>query len=323
MRRLLALLGCCFAFLSTPRHATAAPQIWFAPEDNVPRGANPPKNLDFPHLFDAAPAWSTQADVFAISPAMASVAAPEDLLRRINAFLPRHHMALAVTIAAVRMENPRRVPGECGYGVEGLVRADRNAIYFRRLKAIGMNIEYIAMDEPLTFAHYYNGRGACHYSIEDTARRVAETVAEIRRYYPNVKVVDYEAPNITSPQRWNADFGTWLAAYRAATGTPLDAVVFDVEWQLPWLDWVRPSTTIAHQAGLKVGMFITGTGPGRSDAAAIQARMANARAVDRAKLPLDIVVIANWTTHPYRNLPQSDPTTLTWFLHWYMVHHGR
>ncbi len=79
------------------------------------------------------------------------------------------------------------------------------------------------MDEPLSFAHYYDKKNACRYSIAETARRVAASIAEIRQFYSNVKVVDVEAPNITNPQQWNADFPQWLAAYRQATGTPLDA----------------------------------------------------------------------------------------------------
>jgi len=59
--------------------------------------------------------------------------------------------------------------------------------------------------------------------------------------------------------------------------------------------------------------LLVGTGPGDSDADAIKARKQNALALDKAKLPLDIVVIANWTIHPSRNLPESDPNTLTYF----------
>jgi hypothetical protein len=70
-------------------------------------------------------------------------------------------------------------------------------------------------------------------------------------------------------------------------------------------------------------MFLTGTGPGASDADAIAARKQNALAVDQARLPLDLVIIANWTPHLSRNLPESSPDTLTSFLRWYEMGHGR
>jgi hypothetical protein len=300
----------------------AAQEVWFAPVDNLHHGLNPATSDDFPHLFDSSPAWGVKADVFVISPIMGSVIGPEDMLRDINAFLGEHHIALAVGIGAAQMDNVNPVPGECGFGVEGMNRPNRNAINFKRLKQLGIDVQYVAMDEPLTFAHYYSNKNACQYSIQDTAQRVAASIAEIRQFYPNVKVVDEENPTYTSSQQWNADFASWLSAYRKSTGTPLNAVIFDPDWRLPWLDWVSPSTMIAHKNGVRAGIFIVGTGPGVSDADAIMARKKNATSLDKAKLPLDLVVIANWTAHPSRNLPESDPNTLTYFLYWYESHRG-
>jgi hypothetical protein len=235
--------------------------------------------------------------------------------------LTEHHIALAVGIGAAQMDNENPVPGECGFGVEGMNRPNRNAIYFKRLKSLGIEIQYVSMDEPLTFAHYYDKKNACRYSIEDTARRVAASIAEIRQFYPNVKVVDTEAPNITNPQQWDADFSQWLAAYRRATGRSLDAVVFDVDWRLPWMKWVSPGVAVLHKNGVHAGIILDGTGPGSSDQDSIAARKQNAAAVQKSGLQFDIVEIANWTPHPSRNLPESDPDTLTSFLHWYQAHH--
>ncbi len=320
---LRALSAAAFlAALAAPISAFAQ-QVWFAPPDNLQRGANPPTNQDFPRLFDPSPAWSARTDVFVLSPLMGSVVGPEDALHKTNAFLAAHHIAQAVGIGAAQMDNADRTPGECGYGVEGLTRPGRNAASFKRLKQLGVDIQYVAMDEPLTFAHYYNKKNACQFSIKDTASRVAASISEIRQYYPNVKIVDEEAPTITSARQWNADFPAWLAAYRQAVGAPLDAIVFDVDWRLPWGTWVSPSVTAAHRSGVRAGMFLTGTGPGASDADAVASRKQNVLSLDQARLPLDLVIIANWTPHPSRNLPEADPDTLTSFLHWYQVRRGQ
>jgi hypothetical protein len=228
-----------------------AQQVWFAPNDNLARGPNRDRylNRDFPHLFDSSPAWEANTDVFVISPMMGSTVGPADQLDRINGFLAERHIALAVGIGAAQVDNANPVPGECGFGVEGMARPNRNAITFKRLKSLGIDIRYVFMDEPLTFAHFYQKKNACRYSLEDTARRVGASIAEIRQYYPDVKVADAEAPNITSPQEWNAEFPQWLAAYRRWTGQSLDAVVFDIDWRLRWKDWVSPSVMAAHRAG--------------------------------------------------------------------------
>jgi hypothetical protein len=321
MRCLHAFIRLSVTFLLLLPFTSVAQEIWFAPPDNLQRGTQPPRYQDFPHLFDSSPAWSVRADVFVLSPLMGSVAGPEDTLRGINAFLARHHISLAVGIGAAQIDNVNPVAAECGVGVEGITRPNRNAIYFERLKRLGIDVQYVAMDEPLTYGHYYSRRNACRYSIQDTARRVAASIAEIKQFYPDVKVVDYEAPNITSPEQWNADFSGWLSAYRRTTGMPLYAVVFDIDWRLSWLDWISPSTAIAHRNSVRAGIFLDGAGG--SDADAAKAYIKSALSVDEAKLPLDLVVVANWTPHPSRNLPESDPDTLTWFLHWYETRHGR
>jgi hypothetical protein len=120
------------------------------------------------------------------------------------------------------MDNRDRVPGECGFGIEGSNRPGRNATGFRRLKQLGIEVRYVAMDEPLTFGHYY----------------------------------------------------------------------------------------------------ITGTGPGASDAEAVAARKQNIQAVEASGLEFDLVDVANWTPHPSRNLPQSDPATLTSVVAWYRSRHS-
>jgi hypothetical protein len=79
----------------------------------------------------------------------------------------------------------------------------------------------------------------------------------------------------------------------------------------------------AHDSGVRAGIFLTGTGPGASDADSVAARQRNALSVESAKLPLDLVIVANWTPHPSRNLPESDPDSLTSFLHWYENRHGQ
>ena len=302
--------------------SASAQQLWFAPNDDLPRGPNGDLylNHDFPHLFDPSPTWDPKIDVFKISPKMGSVVGPAEGLNRINAFLRGRRIALAVSIGAALMDNRNPTPGECGFGVEGMSRPGRNAADFRRLKQLGIEIRYVAMDEPLTFGHYYSKKNACHYSIDDVARRAAAAIAEIRQYYPEVRVVDEEAPPITTTAQWNTDFPKWLEAYRRAAGEPLDAIVFDLDWSQPWQAVVAPGSRAARDAGVRVGIFITGARPGASDAEAVAAYKRNLQAVEASGLKFDLVDVANWTPHPSRNLPESDPDTLTSVLAWYRSH---
>ena len=304
-------------------HDAHRAQVWFAPNDDLPRGPNRDRylNHDFPHLFDPKPAWDAKIDAFKISPLMGSAVGPADELVRINAFLKDHRIALSVDTGGVTLDNPLPTPGECGYGVEGMARPGRNAINFRRLKSLGIEVAYVTLDEPLTYGHYYNRKGACRYSIDDVAQRVANEITQIRQYYPNVPVVDVEAPQMTTTAQWNADFPRWLKAFHDASGTPFDAVVYDMVMSQPWQAVAAPGIRMAHAVGVRAGIILDGAGPGGPDAVAVAGYKQNMQAVEASGLKFDIYMVANWTPYPSRNLPQSDPDTLTSVLAWYLRQH--
>ena len=103
---------------------------------------------------------------------------------------------------------------ECGPGVEGMSRPGQNAAIFKRLKRIGVDVTYAAIDEPLTWGHFFQGRNACRFSLPTQldARRGGRRDKES---YPNIRVVDYEAPEGPVAQ-WPSDFDQFLKNYREA-----------------------------------------------------------------------------------------------------------
>lgn len=319
-----ALTSLCGAVLAFAPAAGAA-EIWFAPNDDLRRGAahDIVLNEDFPHLFDDDPTWSARTDVFQISAMMANGAGSEDELRRIASFLKQRHVKLATGVHATLTENAKPVEGECGNAVEGAGRPGQNELIFRRLKKFNLDIAYLALDEPLTFSHYFKGRTACRNSIAESARRAAAAVAEIRKSYPQARVVDAEAPQPIALGQWRSDFEEWLEAYRQAAGAPLDAVVFDVNLFGDWRAPVAAGVEIAKRHGVRAGIFVIKPGPGVSNAQAVADYKRAIAEIDASKIPFDIVQIANWTIHPFANLPQSEPTTLTHVLDFYNRTHGR
>ncbi|MDE3177609.1 MAG: hypothetical protein KGM15_16030 [Pseudomonadota bacterium] len=305
--------------------AASATEVWFSPNDNLRRGAahDIVLNEDFPHLFDDNPSWSAGADVFVISAIMANGGGSEDELRRIAAFLERRHIKLAVGVHATETANAKPVAGECGAAVEGAIRAGQNEAIFKRAKRLGLDIAYFEMDEPLTFGHYFKGKAGCRNSVAETARRAAAEIAEIRKSYPQARIVDAEAPQAIPTAQWRRDFEEWLDVYHKAAGAPLDAVVFDVDLFGDWRERVAVGVEIAKRHGVRAGIFVFKPGPGVSDAQAAADYKRAIAEVDASKIPFDIVEIANWSLHPFANLPQSDPTTMTYLLDFYNRTHGR
>jgi hypothetical protein len=150
------------------------------------------------------------------------------------------------------------------------------------------------------------------------AHRLAGTIRDLRAVYPNAKIVDYESPTDEPLTQWKATLNEWLTAYRAETGTPLDALGMDTSLGRPWREAAAPTIDILHQHGTKAGIIIDAHGgPGVTDESWIAEAKQYAIAIQGEKLPLDFVVIASWMLHPWRNLPESDPLTLTAFVDWY------
>lgn len=102
---------------------------------------------------------------------------PEEDLAKVAQRLNQHHIAVALGLLA--QDNTARpgAPANCGSNVEGYDSPEETARIAAKLKQAGINLRYIAMDEPLWFGHYYNGKNACHSSIDDVAERVAANLA--------------------------------------------------------------------------------------------------------------------------------------------------
>jgi hypothetical protein len=312
------LAGMIFLLLVFLNWQAKAQEIWFAPPDDLPRGAKIFSD-DFSRLWTAPEEWTFAAShisVFVLSPYYASVGL-EDNIKAISLFLTSRHIALAVGIQSLPVDG-------CGQGVEGMTKAGQPGNVARRLKRLGIDVKYFALDEPLDFGHNFIGKQACKYSIQEVAHRLAGTISDLRRVYPDAKIVDYEAPTSEPLPQWTARTSVtlieWLDRYRAETGTPLDAMAMDSSWLEAWQQHDSETSGILHQHGIKAGLFLDAPGgPAVTDQSWMTAARKNIYAVQAAKLNLDFIIIASWTQHPRRNLPESDPLALSSLVKWYVT----
>jgi hypothetical protein len=289
-----------------------AQEIWFVPPDNLPRGTKL-MNEDFDSLWNDPQSWPFAAShtaVFSINPYYAAVT-PAEKIQNINQFLSAHHIGLAVGMQSLPVEG-------CGLGIEGTTKAGAPGVIARRLKRFGADIQYFALDEPLEFGSIYKGANACKYPVQEVARRLADTIRDLRATYPNAKIVEYEPPNNQPLTEWTQTLAEYLDAYRQQTGTPLDELVLDTGLAKPWRETAKQSIAILHQHGTKAGIFLDAHGgPGVTDQSWMGEALEYARQIHDAKLNLDSVVISSWMLHPWRNTPESDPLTLAALVGYY------
>jgi hypothetical protein len=293
-----------------------AQQLWFSPPDDHPRSRDHFITADgFTRMFEQPEEWAFAAShtkVFGIDTSLA-IDGPEEKLRRMFDFFAAHDIAVNVALQALYTEG-------CGKGIEGLVQVQHYpGDIARRLKRLGFDVPYFAFDGPLAFGHIYKGKEACGYSVREVAHRLAHTVADVRSSYPNAKFVDYEGPTDLPLQEWVPTWREWLDAYRAETGTELDAMAIDTNWRKDWRAASIPTIDLLHAHGAKAGIFLTATGgPTVTDESWLTEAKQNIRDVVAAKLPVDFVVISSWMQHPWRLVPETDPLTMTNLVDWYV-----
>jgi hypothetical protein len=305
------------------RAGSSAPQIWFSSGDDLEvKGvvAHP----DFMHLFDPRPSWpagTARVNVMQLRAPWFLRMPPETAQIALD-FLKQHNMALAVPLGFVSSDT-------CGQDVEGIGSARGQNVYPREMKKRGIALDYVVMDEPLFYGHDYGGKNACKFSINEVAESVAKSVNMIRSYYPKVQFV------LVEPEQSLAggvgELSTFLDAYKANLNELPAAVRFDIAWgqEDKWhREWHRDIPQFIHMLKARgIGYSIiydAGRVNGRvptTDAgwiASAKANVADWQATIHEK-PAQ-VVIQTWSPNPIRIVPESDPSTMTGYLKWFVEH---
>jgi hypothetical protein len=206
-------------------------------------------------------------------------------------------------------------------GTEGVDSKNKNfagEIVFavKKWKAAGGRLDYIIMDGPF-YSGYYAIAKECHYSIAEVARRTVATLVEVRRVYPDIKVMDAEGPGATPINAWLPDFKQWLDDFKSDSGKSIDAVGMDFHWRdawhtgYNWMNAVRATSALLHTQGIMAGLYIDAEDQNATNASWMAATREHLKAALQMKLGLDFIYIASWMRFPDRNLPETDLMSYT------------
>lgn len=293
------------------------PEVWFAPMPYARPGHDDEidGSADYDALFSGPDRWPVAAaatDVVAVYSIWVFALATDDQLKAIIASTRARGQRLALELGALRRTDA------CGSGVEGF---DATLEAVDRLHALGGRIDVIAFDEPYYYGHLFTGEHACRWSTDRVAAEVASFVAEVRRAEPGVRVGDIEP-------LWGAvsgaDLGTWLDAYRRASGEPFAFLQMDVGWRraAAALDDLAATSAEVAARGVELGVIYNGPGARSDKAWTDLARASIAAAEARLEGAPDQAVFQSWEHWPRKALPETDPTTLTGLLRDYAVANG-
>ncbi len=291
------------------------PLIWFGPLPPMPTGPGRPftGSDDFMALFSPGAAWAEAAShiqVFKLYGEWVVYDATDAQLQQVVAELRRRNLALAVEAG------PLTPTAACGQGIESFAGIDEGRLIARRIRAAGGAIQLLALDEPLFFAHFYDGDGACNWTPEAIAQRVDAYIRAMRSEFPGVIVGDTE-PLAGSSHA--SDYIAWLTIFRTVAGYDLGFLHIDVDWGRPqWAEEVKAIEDFGSAHGIPIGLIYTGNPGDPSDEAWLAAAGERVKTyeLETGGRPAH-VVFQSWNDHPDRVLPESEANTFTDFIRRY------
>ncbi len=292
------------AALILPAAAESA-QLWFAPIDSR-GGLGTPDFMDLFRLDAPWPRVAAQVRVFKLYPQFV-VSAPIEQLRQAVEGLRVRNIQLAIEFG---MLTSTATCGQVeGYG--GLPAANQA---IERLKRVGADLRYIAMDEPLWFGHRDQSSAACHSSIAAVARDAASTAGAFRQAFPGVQVGDIE-PIPADTGSMVADMTAFADAWQAAFGQELAFMSLDLPLMVPWVDSIQAVTTMLQKRGVPLGIIYNGDGSDRTDAAWLNRAKQRYESWEMDGRPdPKIALFQSWNAYPTRVLPEMEQLSFTHLL---------
>ena len=287
--------------------------IWFAPADPAVRTWAGDRNgsADYMELFSPAAPWTQAASRVHVFKMYSSVFLLQHLagsltdaqLRTVFADLKRRNIALAVEHGPL-YEDP--APPHCGTGIEGF-GGSASLRLAQKIRDLGGELEYLAMDEP-----FQHARDFCGWSAREIAMNAAASIAEIRKVFPNVKVGDIEvAPGSAAMPDWIVQYGQWMDAWKEASGAPLAFFHADINWGLGYSAAVGQARALARERGIPFGVIYNGWYTDRSDAEWVAGGMRNYASVELGGEVPEQAVFQSWDHYPERVLPETGASSFT------------
>lgn len=269
--------------------------------------------MDYFDLFSPKAEWTVAAKhvkVFKIYPTLIMSGSEKDLIRLFNDLKARN-IALALEFG------PLTDNDLCGRGIEGYGGELLGAVA-KKIKRLGGDLLYLAMDEPLLYGAFYNGKRACHADIASIAKDAGRNIGLIKAVFPNIQIGDIEP--VPQPQiaDWNNKISTWVGAFERENGQKLAFFHADVIWSKPWEQFVSDLKVRLRTGGIPLGIIYNGRAIDSSDLQWASDTQTHYEALEAYVGLPDQAVFQSWDNHPTHVMPETEPDTMTGILRTYV-----
>ncbi|MDP4216502.1 MAG: hypothetical protein Q8927_09890 [Bacteroidota bacterium] len=318
---LLFLILDCFLIISAsgqrPVQTGSPRQIWLGGVDPVAQSDRHTSNpADYMDLFKPDAAWSTGAaatNVFKVGTAFI-LRGTDDQVRTVLEGLKSRHIALAVEFGVLTGSDT------CGKGIEGFGSPAAAEVLCKKIKRLGGQLDYIAMDEPVIWGHEKQGTNAkglgrcCQYPIPELAARASVKIATLQRYFPDVKIGLIDAVSGRYPHL-GADIVTFIDLLQKTTGLKLAFMHMDVAWDSDWQPQMELLVKRLRDRHIRVGVVFDGNEQSSSDRQWIEQALGHYKDITgNPATAVDDLVFQTWSPRPAKMLPETDPGAWTYVL---------
>jgi hypothetical protein len=315
-----------FLAIGLPISAQEFPKnIWFGGVDPVvQRDRHVTEPADFMDLFAAGAPWKVGASkVIALKISTQLVLRGTDAqLRTVIEGLKRKQIGLGIELGVLVYSE------RCGKHTEGYGAPLAVEAVCKRIKSLGGQLDYVAMDEPVTWGHAVkskSGQGDCRCQdpIPALVEQVAPKIALLKSYFPNVQIGEIDAISSRGPHGVD-DIILFNDLLHKRTGLRLAFMHADVAWNSDWQPLLRDLIKRMHGRHLRVGVVFNGDLNARSSQEWIaQAIRKYQLLMNDPTLAPDDLVFQSWSNLPDRMLPETDPAAWTYALRYAVQSEGR
>ena len=314
---LLVLAGA----LSTLTAAAPATEVWMLGGPHVEHHAPGWENVrtDAGSMWTPDAPWKTVAGavrVIQFPPTSVDRARDSDL-RDALADIKRRNIAFAVgTGLLIRSDR-------CRAKTEAYVDQKTMEGLFDKLRRNGADVKYVTMDEPFFYGHRDSSPTSCHESPQALAQALKESIAIVRKYFPNAKIGADEVVGASGP--WVQELVQWTDIFRAVTGEPLAYIHTDLNWKEGSVRNLVPLAAALKQRHVPLGIiYDADSANNNSDENWSRNTISHFAEVEKEiGVRPDHAVIETWVKTPTRMLPENRQGTFTNVVLQYIQRHGQ
>lgn len=290
-----------------------AADYWLGGEDPVVQKDKHKDNpADYMDLFKPDAPWPNAAaglKVFQISTQLA-LRGTDEQLKTVIESLKARHIGLSIELGVLTHSD------RCGGSTEGYAAPLAVEAVAKRISKLGGTLDYISMDEPVTWGHAKVGRNAkgiafCNDQVSDLADQVAPKIAILQRYFPNIQIGEVDGVNSRHPMLARAIL-EYTDHLEKKLHLKVAFVHADIAWDSDWRPQFRELVSGLRARGIRVGVICDGDTNSTTDEAWTTVALQRCTDVARdPKMRPDDYVVQTWLPRPTKMLPETTSGTLT------------